>query len=147
MVLSEIVFSYRLTPRNRSVFEADAGNFKEQQGPWRLEAQEAVLQQTQREVGVTPNRCLLAASRRRQACLNPRPNAMIPWFPGGSQNPARAQVCSELGLVWCHMEKFLRFSMVLIDVDVCTLQAKQARCSTSTTRCGQVFFLSLCKQY
>jgi hypothetical protein len=99
-VLSEILlFSHRLTPRNRSAIEADAGSFKEQQGPWMLEAQEAVLHHMQREVGMTPNRCLLAAPRRRQACLNPRPNAMIPWFPGGSQNPARAHVCSELGLV------------------------------------------------
>ncbi|GJN38528.1 hypothetical protein PR202_gb27580 [Eleusine coracana subsp. coracana] len=38
------------------------------------------------------NRCLLAASRRRQACLNLRPSAMKPWFPGGSRNPASALV-------------------------------------------------------
>jgi hypothetical protein len=108
------------------------------------------------------NRSLLAASRPRRGCLKPRPTAMILWFQGGSRNPDRVLVRSGSRLVangLCDHHLFVSgnnqyireiyvLSAVLIYIYIYSIklmyvQVKQAKCSTSITRCGLVFLLFL----
>lgn len=137
----------------------EAGNFEEEQDPWRVEAQEMARRPGRRGqggVGVmlllvvvvappgTGSRCPLAASRPGRRRLNPRPSATPPWCPDGSPSPARAAVC-DVVVSWFLMMTIDALCPILDDDDVRLsefwfVQVKRAKCSITITRCGQVFF-------
>lgn len=79
------------------LIDLEAGNSKEEQGPWRVEAPEMVsmARRRQRGVGVMdpPSRCPLAASRPGPPRRSLRPSAMLRWCRAGSPNRDHAVVC------------------------------------------------------